>query len=258
MAEMPTADVDARRAFFLTAGIEYDRARPDYPLEAIEWLVGSGEAAVVDLGCGSGKLTHQLAQLGHAVIGVDPSLEMLRVLLAKRLRGVCGRAEALPLREACADIVTAAQAFHWFDHDHAVPEMRRILRRGGRVGLLWNLRDETVEWVQRLSDIIGSEDAVTSTCGPLDELEAHIKTKRGHGDGFGGVEHRTFDHRQELSVEGLIALIRSRSYVAILPENDQRAILSAVRSLCREHPQLKDRETFFLPYKTRTFRVRLS
>lgn len=251
--------MDARRASFLAAGIDYDHARPEYPLDALEWVTGSDEAlVVVDVGCGSGKLTHQLAWLGHAVIGVDSSVEMLQVLTAKSLPGVCGKAEGLPLRDSCADLLTAAQAFHWFVPEQTVPEMRRVLRPGGRVGLLWNLRDETVEWVRRLSDVIGSEDAMAATIGRRDEMVADIEGKLRYSNAFRDIEHRTFEHRQELSEEGLVALIRSRSYVAILAEDERRAILSTVRELCREHPQLKDRKTFLLPYKTRAFRARLS
>jgi ubiquinone/menaquinone biosynthesis C-methylase UbiE len=176
---------------------------------------------VVDLGCGSGKLATQLLAVGHRVVGVDPSLELLRVSAAKGIVATCGRAEALPLRDASADVVTAAQAFHWFDHQRAVPEMRRSLRRGGRVGLLWNLRDESVDWVRELSSIIGSEDAMARTLGRIDEMGADVERKLRHDGDFPIVEQEIFDHFQELSEEGLVALIGSRSYIALLGEDER-------------------------------------
>jgi SAM-dependent methyltransferase len=167
------------------------------------------------------------------------------------------KAEALPPRDGCADVVTAAQAFHWLDHERAVPEMRRVLRAGGRVGLFWNLRDDSVEWVGQLSDIIGSEGAMAATIGPVDEMMADIERKLRHGEAFDGIEERTFEHGQTLTEEGLVRLVRPRSYIAVLPDVEKTPILSAVRALCRQHPQLRGREILFLPYKTRTFRARV-
>lgn len=247
-------DVNARRASFLSAGMDYDQARPDYPLDAIRWVVGSATRLIVDLGCGSGKLTHQLSQFAEAAVGVDPSVEMLRVLSAKRLPGVAGAAEALPLRDTCVDVITAATAFHWFDRAKALSEMRRVLRAEGRIGFLWNIRDDSVQWVRALSDIVSSEDALSATIDGFEEYKARLFDDLT-ANGFKDPEHNLFDHEQVLDADGLVRLVRSRSYIAMLPEREKTPVLTAVRALCREHPQLRDRETFVLPYKTRTFRA---
>ena len=245
--------LDARRASFLSVGEEYERARPGYPLAAIEWAVGSDPSFVVDLGCGPGKLTTQLARLGHRVVGIDPSVRMLRTVAANNLAATCGTAEAIPLKDGCADVITAAQAFHWFEHERAVPEMRRVLRRGGRVGLLWNLRDESVDWVRALSEIIGSEDAMAITIGEPNEFETRVRAQLELS--FYEVEYRVFPHAQELTAKALVDLVRSRSYVQILPEKQQSEVLSAVGALCEKHPQLRDRGVFDLPYQTQVFRA---
>lgn len=248
--------ITARRASFRDAGEEYDRVRPQYPEAAITWAIGRTRGFVVDVGCGTGKLTSQLAALGHSVVGVDPSMAMLKGMNPKGLAAISALAEALPLRTASADAISAAQAFHWFAYEQAVPEMGRVLRPNGRVGLLWNLRDEDVDWVASLSRIIGSEDAMSSTLGPTDDFEADVTMKLQYGGTFEAVESESFKYEQELTEEGLVDLVRSRSYVAILPDEERNEVISNVHQLCREHPQLRGQRAFRLPYITRAFRAR--
>lgn len=248
--------IEARRASFRSVGDEYDRVRPQYPEAAVEWIAGFDSGVVIDVGCGPGKLTMQLAELGHQVVGIDPSRKMLEGMTARHLPAICGTAEAIPLNDACADLVTVAQAFHWFNHELAVPEMRRVLREKGRVGLLWHLRDESVDWVRSLSRIIGTEDAMSETSVGGDDFEADIVTKLEYDGSFGSIETEVFDYQQELSEEGLVDLVRSRSYVAIIADEEREEILGAVRQLCSEHSQLKGREILYMPYKTRAFRAR--
>lgn len=247
-------DRDARRASFLSAGQEYDAARPDYPLDAIAWAIGEAATVVLDLGCGSGKLTRQLAALGHQVLGIDPSLAMLQAA-PEGLPMACGAAEALPLRSRSFDAVTAGTAFHWFDHERAVAEMSRVLHPGGRVGLLWNFRDESIAWVRALSEIIGSEDAMTSAPGEDDAFETSVVSALLAGTYFDEVEQLLFPHTQKLSEDGLVKLVRSRSYIVILPHDERDDVVAAVRRLCGEHPQLKGRDSFEMPYLTRAFRA---
>lgn len=202
--------VEARRQSFRYAGDAYERARPGYPTEAVKWILDAARADVLDLGCGPGKLTSQIGKLGHRVTGLDPSEPMLGVLRKKSLVGVCGTAEDLPIKTQSLDDITAAQAFHWFDHERAIPEMHRVLRPGGRVGLLWNLRDESSDWVRALSDIIGSETAMAATLGLADRFEMVVDSKLGYLDLFGSIEHRIFTFQQELDAERLVALVESR------------------------------------------------
>lgn len=180
---------------------------------------------------------------------------MLQGMRSKGLPAVAATAEAIPLRSECAEVVTAAQAFHWFDAGEAVPEMRRVIRRDGRVVLVWNFRDEAVEWVRQLSSIIGSEDAMLATIGGQDEFEREISSRLSEKGLFGSVEHEVFRHDQRIDVEGLVGLVRSRSYVAILPDPEKEELAARVRRLCSEHPALVDRPTFDMPYRTRVFRA---
>jgi len=138
----------------------YDRGRPSYPPEAAAWLVGRDAATVLELGAGTGKLTEILVGLGHDVHATDPDRAMLDVL-EKRVpsaRTAVAGAEEIPLADRSVDVVVAAQCFHWFDLDRALPEIARVLRPGGRICLLWNQRNEKIPWVRRLGAIIGTQE----------------------------------------------------------------------------------------------------
>lgn len=247
-------DLHARRSSFLSKAEEYERYRPGYPAMAIEWVIGRSPRRVIDVGCGPGNLTSQLAEVGHEVVGVDPSPSMLERARKKGLRVVLAAAESLPFADACADVVTAATAFHWFDADRAVPEMRRVLGPDGIVGLLTNIRDERVPWVDALSEIIGSEAVMAVTLGGAEGMEAEFVSTLERGGLFTSTEHRIFDHEQVLGPEDLVGLVRSRSYIAILPDGERERLLDAIGELCREHPDLRGKDTFLMPYKTHAFR----
>ena len=143
-----------RAQSFGAAAQEYDRSRPTYPVEAVRAALPAGARRVLDLGAGTGKLTGVLLDLGLDVVAVEPDAGM-RALLPGRAEALAGSAEDLPLPDGSVDAVLAGQAFHWFDRDRALPEMARVLRPGGTVGLLWNLRDTSVDWVRAVGRAVG-------------------------------------------------------------------------------------------------------
>ncbi len=134
-------------------------AAPGYPAEAVAFLLGDRPLRVLDLGAGTGKLTDELLAAGHEVVAVDPSAEMLAELAARHrdVTTTVGGAEQLPLPDGSVDAVVAGQAAHWFDPPRAAPELRRVLRPGGVVGFVWNVRDETVPWVRALGERLTAE-----------------------------------------------------------------------------------------------------
>ena len=136
--------IEPARSFDLAAE-EYEATRPSYPDGVLDLVPVTGEATVLDLGAGTGKLTRVLARRYPRVIAVEP-LDGMRGILERVVPGVealPGSAEEIPLDDASVDAVFAAQAFHWFDHERAIPEIARVLRPGGVLALVWNGPDES-------------------------------------------------------------------------------------------------------------------
>src|SRR5262245_31139251 len=119
------ASADQRARSFAGVAAAYDRARPSYPREAAEWLVGTTPVSVLELGAGTGKLTDELLALGHDVLATDPLEEMLHYLRLRHpeCRTAVSPAEDIPVASRSVDVVVCAQAFHWFTAGLALPEI---------------------------------------------------------------------------------------------------------------------------------------
>jgi SAM-dependent methyltransferase len=229
---------------FATVAEAYDRARPSYPAEAAAWLVGNQHSTVVELGAGTGKLTEVLVAAGHEVIATDPLPEMLAQLRTRvpAARTAVATAERIPVASFSADVVVCAQAFHWFDHDIALPEIARVLRPGGVLALVWNSRDEGIPWVRKLGAIIGSADNRTDLAEPAEASED-----------FGPVAHEEFRFWQALRRDDLFDLVRSRSYVALLGDSERDELLARVGALYDDYGRGPD--GMQMPYVTRCYRA---
>jgi SAM-dependent methyltransferase len=240
-------DRDERRrratSFGAVAGA-YERGRPGYPDDAVRWLAGTAPRDVVDLGAGTGKLTRSLVALGHRVTAVEPLPEMLDELRAAMpdAVGVAGSAESIPLDDGSADVVTCAQAFHWFDHGPALAEIARVLRPGGRLALVWNTRDERVAWVEELSELMVGRSR-------MGRRYPDVIDRSGL---YGPVETRDFDHSQELGRVALRELVLSRSDCAILPPVEREPVLDRVDWIFDRHAS---DGVVRLPYVTVCFRA---
>ena len=178
--------VDERRkqaASFAGVADVYERSRPGYPEAAVVWLAGSTPGDVVDLGAGTGKLTRSLVALGHRVTAVEPLEEMLAQLRASvpAARALTGGAEAIPLPDASIDVVTCAQAFHWFDHDRALAEIARVLRPGGRIALVWNMRDDERDLGRGAERRDRRSHRSRSRSGRADRAERSLRPGRARG-----------------------------------------------------------------------------
>ena len=223
----------------------YERARPGYPPDAVAWLAGEPARDVVDLGAGTGKLTRLLVAAGHRVVAVEPLSEM-RAALEHAVPGVpvvAGSGEEMPLPDASADVVTVAQAFHWFDQSAALVEIARVLRPGGTFGLVWNTRDDTEPWVAELSEAATGREGVEAY-----EVEAVV----AESGLYGRVEHATFALTQKLDLATLLDLVLSRSYCAVLSPAERRPVLERVEQIFAQHERNGELE---LPYLTECFRM---
>ena len=233
-----------RALSFAAVADAYDRARPSYPLQAAEWLVGTIPSTVVELGAGTGKFTDLLVQLGHDVLATDPLDEMLAHLRLRHpeLRVATAPAEQVPAATRSVDTVVAAQSFHWFEAERALREVARVLKPEGRIALVWNLRDERVPWVRRLGELIGSQEQ------DVDPSDVLVGSRL-----FGYVEEATFRHWQPLRRGQLRDLVLSRSNVAVLDPSAQERVLRKVDELFDSYHRGPD--GLLLPYVARCYRA---
>ena len=241
---------EAARGFEL-APKPYEIGRPTYPPDAVARLVaelGIGpDKRVVDLAAGTGKLTRLLASTGASLVAVEPVGAMRAALSAALpdVEAVAGTAEAIPLPDASVDAVTVGQAFHWFDGDAALAEIHRVLRPGGRLGLVWNVKDESVDWIEKLGGIMESYrgDAPRVASGAW--KEAFDRTRL-----FTPLERARFSFVHEADFAAVVARVTSVSFIASLPPAEFARVVERVRTLLATHPETQGRTTFELPYRT--------
>jgi SAM-dependent methyltransferase len=235
----------ARRGFASAAEV-YEKSRPGYPAEAIQWLVEELElrpdTTIVDLAAGTGKLTRLLTPTGAAVIAVEP-VDQMRDALRRTAPGAevrAGTAERTGLPDATADAVTVAQAFHWFDGPAALAEIHRILRPAGRLALVWNVRDLDHPIQRAVEDLFAPYrgDTPSHRSGrwrrALDETEL-----------FRLAAHRDFPNVQHLGAEALVRRVASTSFIANLPDAERNRVLDKARRIAAGQP-----EPFAFPYTT--------
>jgi SAM-dependent methyltransferase len=236
---------------FDAAAHGYERSRPSYPPDAVAWLaerlrLGPGRT-LVDLAAGTGKLTRLLAPTGAWTAAVEPVAGMRRVLAAAMpaVPVVAGVAEALPLADASVDAVTVAQAFHWFDAEATFAELARVVRRPGAVGMVWNARDRSVDWVDQLWSIM---DRVERRA-PWRDHDRWSDVALGERAGFGPLRAATFWHTQRVTPDQIRDRIASVSHVAALPADDRQAVLDEITAVLECHPATAGRAELAIPYR---------
>ena len=151
-------------------------------------------------------------------------------------------AEEIPANDRSVDVVVVAQAFHWFDHQAALPEIARVLKPGGHVALVWNSRDERIPWVRRMGGLLGRQDLDTSSAEQL-----------VHSDLFGFMEEASFKHWQEVNRETILDMARSRSSFAMMDEAQRERHLAAVLAFYDDYGRGMD--GMQIPYVTRCYRA---
>jgi SAM-dependent methyltransferase len=249
--EGPERGIDRLVAGFGTVATAYERSRPEYPAAVYELLrrqFGLKRGTIViDLAAGTGKFTRGLVGTGAAVVAIEPTAGMRRVFrrAVPRLPVLDGSAEAMPVPDGFVDAVTVAQAFHWFRVPRALREIHRVLRPGGGLALVWNERDESVDWMRELSDLLRPLRHRAPSYRGADWRAAFAQRHW-----FTPLRHRRFRHSQRLDLAGAVDRVRSVSFVAIAPRAVQARIVRSVRSLLRTHPQTRGRSVIEFPYRT--------
>ena len=246
---------------FGAAAAAYAEHRPDYAEAAVRWVLEPVSARrplrVVDVGAGTGKLTATLLRLGAEVTAVEPDGQMLAELrrAMPEVRSVPGSAEKLPLPDASADAVLAAQAMHWFDMDRAMPEIARVLTPGGVVAGLWNVDDDRVGWVAELAEMSKRKASTTLLRwrGGADQASYHRMAAAGAGL-FRDAQTREFGHGQPRTADSLLATIATHSHLLVMDEAERAGLLAQVRGFLQAQPETSDGE-FTLPMVTVALRA---
>lgn len=240
MSVHPAAEVGFGRAADI-----YERSRPDYPREAVRWLQQRlGTGLTIDVGAGTGKFTQVLE---GRVVAVEPVAAMRRTFAAT-VRGVPmvgATVERLPLPDASADAVVAAQAFHWFDGPRALAEIARVLRPGGRVGLVWNVRDGRGPWGGALTELLDRHAGATPRYRTMEWRRAFDASAE-----FTPLESATFPHEQRGTLGAILERVASISFVASMEPAARAGLLAEVRRLMESSESAKGRTEWVLPYRT--------
>lgn len=229
----------------------YVSGRPGYPTEVNSWLrntlgICAGKL-VVDLGAGTGKFTTHLIQTGADVTAVEPVRPMLDELRRAfpSANAKEGSANRIPLNDETVDVVICAQAFHWFATSETLNEIKRVLKPKGILGLVWNVRDETSDWVAALSQIMR----------PYEEGTPRFYKGQWRSvfpaEGFTALKEVQFKHSHRGDFETVVVdRIMSVSFIASLPPSSREKVKGEIRRLLHSHPDLGNGADVKFPYLT--------
>ena len=248
---------DAAAKGYARAAGDYEKGRPGYPSAAVETLVRECRIGcstdLVDVGAGTGKFTASLFAYGPEVVAVEPVAAM-REVFAERFPEatvVDGTAEHLPLPDASADVVTVAQAFHWFDHRPALDELARVLRPGGFLALIWNTRDLSVPWLAAINELMNE---LAGDAPRFRSSDRSWRTPIDDHAAFGELHEAAFDNPVAgVDLDTMRARVASTSYVSALPDDERERVLAEVERIVREGPMRDEGETFTDRYRTELF-----
>lgn len=252
---MPEIHSAAKAGYTARADL-YVSGRPGYPPEVDGWLretlgLGPGRT-VLDLGAGTGKFLPYLLQTGAEVVAVEPVAAMRAELAAAfpNVRALDGSAEAIPLPTESVDAIVCAQAFHWFANTAALAEMHRVLKPAAILGLIWNVRDESVAWVERLSAITDPHS------GDAPRYRTGEWRRQFPAEGFSAGSEAHFRNAHVGTAEDVvIGRTLSVSFIAALPQTEQAKVEREVREFIAGTPELSAPEVAF-PYETAAFTFR--
>ena len=261
---MPVTFEEEQAVSFGSVAESYDRVRPGPAPQALDWLVPQGCEVAVDLAAGTGLFTRELLGRAARVVAVEPDPRM-RGVLARRSPEVDvleGRGEAMPLPGASADAVFVSTAWHWLDPARAVPEIARVLRPGGRLGVIWTTRDRAEDWVAeldllRLPGISDEEDG-----GPRTVEEARAALDRHHtvalpdGAEFADREAASFRFSRTVSIDDALAWVASNSAFITASAADRAAGLARYREALER--RAADSPTIEMPMRSSCWRARRS
>ncbi len=231
------ADREARRLSFGAVAADYDRFRPSPPPQALDWLIPPGAQAILDLAAGTGIVTRQLIGRAGRVVAVEPDGRMRAVLAAgcPEAEVLDGRGEAIPLPDASVDAVVISAAWHWLDPARAVPEITRVLRAGGTLGVMWTSRDDRVPWVAEFNALAReSREAGRAAAGSARRRRREVTFPPGTP--LSPPEERRVEFSLPMTAEQLAGLLGTYSGVITLGPEQRDQFSRRVRAFLDRQP----------------------
>jgi ubiquinone/menaquinone biosynthesis C-methylase UbiE len=263
---MNKGGIHEKAALGFSSSVEaYERGRPGYSESALSFIhktiqdlaAGAGASLsgrklkVLDLGAGTGKFTSLVFEPSSwDLFAVEPIIEMREKLQQKlpSVDAVPGTAEKIPFDDRFFDVVTVAQAFHWFNYELAVQEIARVLRPGGQLILIWNLRDETgASWVSRLSEILDRYEGGVPRFKTMRWKSGFLQSPSPLCE----IDHQEFPFEQVGDLRLMRDRVASISFIASLPAADRETALAEMEVVFRS--AMNEAGEIHMPYRTHVF-----
>ncbi len=243
------ASREERATSFGAIADDYDRLRSGPPEAALDWLLPGSCEVAVDLGAGTGLLSRALAPRVAHVVAVEPDARMAAVLRTRSAGIHVARsvAEAIPLAGASADGMFISSAWHWMDPGPAIGEIARVLRDGGRFGVIWTGRDHHVGWLRDLNrhrelsqacdgdSSHGSGPPAGPPAGPGADGAPRRPWRRAAtlpaGGLFGNIETASFGFSRTMTADDFVAMLATYSGVITASQDAAAAALAAARDM---------------------------
>lgn len=237
---------------FSSAAELYQQVRPNYPQEIVEWLGQelclNPDSTAIDLGSGTGKFLAYLKQVTQQIIAVEPIPAMLEQLklVYPELKTLQASSHQIPLKNQSVDAILCAQSFHWFANLETLQEMHRLLKPNSSLGLVWNQRDISVDWVKALADYIAPFEADTPRfhSGQWQNVFEHQNL-------FQFQSLNTFYQQQSGTVEQVVSKrLLSTSFIAAMPKEQQLEMKNAFEDIVKRYTGLSAQDQIDFPYVT--------
>lgn len=237
---------------FSSAAELYQRVRPTYPQEIVHWLIEelkiTPHATAIDLGAGTGKFLDYLTQATPNVIAVEPIAEMLEQLkiVHPEVHVQQASSHQIALKSHSIDAILCAQSFHWFANLETLTEMHRLLKPQGHLGLVWNQRDETVDWVKALADFLLSFE------GDTPRFHSNQWQKVFEQQSLFKLEgQKVFFQQQRGTVEEVVSnRLLSTSFIAAMPVQQQQDMKRQFEAIVQQYTGKTAQDQIEFPYVT--------
>lgn len=258
---MSSGEIHQKAALGFSSSVEaYERGRPGYSEAALSFIRQTMASSapspadrprVLDLAAGTGKFTKLINDPSvWDIVAVEPIAEM-RAKLSENLpaiEAIAGTAENIPFADNSFDVVTVAQAFHWFDYQSAVIEIGRVLRPGGKLILIWNLRDESgAPWVSRLSEILDRYESGVPRFKTMNWKTGFMQSDCPLKE----IDHRLFSFEQIGDLQLMRDRVASISFIASLPAQDREVALAEMADVFQSARNAEG--SIHMPYRTHVF-----